>query len=241
MKVVTLLLTVALLASLGFNAFLWRQISRQRVEAEALRAGAAKIEAVLAENEALKNQLAARPAATDAATLELARLRNEVGQLRRQAAESDTLRMSELAQLRARLAATQKELAATEGSLAETAKLTPEESLSLKQEAQATQCVNNLKQIGLAARLWASDHNNVFPPDLATMKNELATPKILFCPAAPGGVEATTWEELNPATISYQFLNPNGNESDPQKPLTFCPLHNTIVLSDGSVHRDRKP
>ena len=72
------------------------------------------------------------------------------------------------------------------------------------------------------------------------MKDELNTPRILFCPAAAGGVQATEWTQLNPSTISYQFLNPNGNESDSQKPLTMCPIHGHIVLSDGSVHRGRK-
>ena len=101
-------------------------------------------------------------------------------------------------------------------------------------------CMNNMKQIGLAARLWANDHKDTFPPDLATMRNELVTPKILFCPAAPGGVQATDWTQLNPAAISYQFLNPNGNEADPQKPLTTCPIHGHVGMSDGSVQAARK-
>ena len=64
-------------------------------------------------------------------------------------------------------------------------------------------CVNNLKQVGLAFRIFAEDHGNKFPMQLSaseggtlpfvegpytfrhfqTLSNELGTPKILLCPA----------------------------------------------------------
>src|SRR3954464_12020781 len=64
------------------------------------------------------------------------------------------------------------------------------------------QCVNNLKQTGLAFRIWAEDQTSTFPMQLSTtnggtmefttglnayrhfqvMSNELSTPKVLFCP-----------------------------------------------------------
>src|SRR5476649_1005746 len=65
-------------------------------------------------------------------------------------------------------------------------------------------CVNNLKQIGLAYRIWAGDQTAKFPMEVSVtnggtmemkasgenawlnflvMSNELSTPKILFCPA----------------------------------------------------------
>ena len=63
-------------------------------------------------------------------------------------------------------------------------------------------CVNYLKQVGLAFRIWAGDNNDKFPMQVSTneggtmefvgtpdtfrhfqvMSNELNTPKILFCP-----------------------------------------------------------
>jgi competence protein ComGC len=62
-------------------------------------------------------------------------------------------------------------------------------------------CVNNLKQVGLAFRIWAGDHNDLYPMQVSVtnggtmefvgtletfrhfevMSNELNTPKILFC------------------------------------------------------------
>ena len=98
-------------------------------------------------------------------------------------------------------------------------------------------CINNMKQIGLAARIWSNDHNDTFPPDLITMKNELNTPRILFCPADTKVVRVTEWPELNPSTISYRYLNPNGSDLEPSKPLIICPIHGHVGLGDGSVHR----
>jgi hypothetical protein len=39
-----------------------------------------------------------------------------------------------------------------------------------------------MKQIGLAARMWANDHKDIMPSDFLTMQNELNSPRILVCP-----------------------------------------------------------
>jgi prepilin-type processing-associated H-X9-DG protein len=72
-----------------------------------------------------------------------------------------------------------------------------------KQRAQRINCINNLKQDGMAFYLWASDHNGKFPMQVFVtnggtmelaergvvfrhfliMSNELKAPKFLFCPA----------------------------------------------------------
>jgi flagellar biosynthesis GTPase FlhF len=247
MKLIRVLLSVGLVASVVLNLLLWRDLARQRAESEALRASAAEVEALRAENEAINKTRTTQSTGAEEEKRELARLRNEVAQLRKQAKETDTQRArmaaetaalsTQLAEARQRGQAGVKALTQEEMEAAELAKLTPEQVTALKAEANATRCVSNMKQIGLAMRIWANDHNNTFPPDLVSAKNELSTPKILFCPDAPGGVQAKDWNQLNPATISYQFLNPNGNESDPQKPLMVCPIHGHMGLSDGSVHR----
>ena len=179
------------------------------------------------------------PDSASANARELARLRNEVGQLRKHAGESAALQAqaAEAAQLRAQLAVATQNLARAESALADAVKLSPEELQQMKDEAQSIQCINNLKQIGLAARIWAKDHDNVFPPDFISMKDQLATPKILFCPGDTAAIRVTEWSQLDPSLISYRFMNPNGNESDPTKLLTTCPIHSHTVLSDGSVHR----
>jgi Tfp pilus assembly protein PilE len=72
-----------------------------------------------------------------------------------------------------------------------------------KQRAQRIQCVNDLKQCGLADRIWAADNNDKFPMAVSNnlggtlewvsdgnayrhfqiMSNELNTTKVLVCPA----------------------------------------------------------
>lgn len=81
-------------------------------------------------------------------------------------------------------------------------------------------CVNNLKNVGLAFRIYATDNNDQLPglslasnaPNLASIKiadiyqllsNELSTPKILVCPADPDRVEASDFSNLTSKNISY--------------------------------------
>ncbi len=243
MKATNLLAGMALMASVGLNIFLWRQLAQTRAESEAVRAAAGDTEALLAENEALKTQSAARPVTSDADIRELARLRNEAGQLRQQITAANAQRAQaarEVEQLRAQVAGASEKMDELKKGSEELLKMSAEQMLVAKERAQSIACVNNLKQIGLAARIYASDHQDTFPANLAMLKQELVTPKVLFCPAAPGGAQAADWTQLNPNTISYQFLNPNGNELDPQKPLAACPFHGNVGYSDGSVQMGKK-
>lgn len=85
-------------------------------------------------------------------------------------------------------------------------------------------CTNNLKQLGLAYKIWAGDNNDKFPMEISTasggakewmqtadawmtylvMSNELSTPKILLCPQdSPRGKAATNWNDDLKNKISY--------------------------------------
>jgi prepilin-type N-terminal cleavage/methylation domain-containing protein len=87
-------------------------------------------------------------------------------------------------------------------------------------------CVNNLKQTGLAFRIWAGDNDDKFPMEISAtndeamrlitggnayvlwqmMSNELSTPKILYCPADADHVTATSFSSgFSDANISYFF------------------------------------
>jgi hypothetical protein len=234
-----ILLGGLLVLSLALNIFLWNRLSHQGNQLKSAQASASEIDELRRQNQELQVNRTSAPASAGADTRELARLRNEVGQLRKQAGEAATLRTqaAEAAQLRARLATATQDLARAESELADAVKLSPEELQQVKEEAQSVGCVNNLKHIGLAARKWANDHNDAFPPDFISMKDELATPRILVCPADDAAIRVTEWSQLNPSSISYRFLNANGDKNDPTKLLATCPIHGHVVLSDGSVHR----
>ena len=97
-------------------------------------------------------------------------------------------------------------------------------------------CVNNLKQIGLAYRIWAGDNNGKYPMqvsvtnggtmelangrnawiNLFVMSNELSTPKLLYCPADNNHVRATNFTtDFNNSKISY-FVGLDANTNSPQ-------------------------
>jgi hypothetical protein len=111
-----------------------------------------------------------------------------------------------------------------------------------KGKAQSISCVNNLKQMGLAARIYATDHNGAFPPSFLAMKNELSTPKVLTCPSDPShAVSATlTWENFDASQSSYEFVMRGLTESTPgveKKVLFRCKTHGHECLGDGHVEQ----
>ena len=113
-----------------------------------------------------------------------------------------------------------------------------------KRSAQRTNCVNNLKQIGLAFKGWDVEHNALFPMAVSisdngakehvvssgssanngadygltnvftAMYNELGTPKILVCPADTTRIAATNWNDFGTNSLSY-FVNGNADEKFP--------------------------
>jgi type II secretory pathway pseudopilin PulG len=106
-----------------------------------------------------------------------------------------------------------------------------------KARALRIQCVNNLKQTGLAYRIWEGDHSNSYPQAVSgtkggsiefitgahafryfqIMSNELSTPKVLLCPADNDdrAIAATNFINLNNSNISY-FVGLDATEANPQ-------------------------
>ncbi len=130
-----------------------------------------------------------------------------------------------------------------------------------KARAQQINCTNNMKQIGLAFKTWAIDHNDQFPfnvstnaggtmqlskrsPDgidsngflhLQVMSNELSSTKILVCPADTKQI-GSSWQALQAANVSYIiYSGENVSDTNPQQILAVCPIHNTVLRADGSV------
>ncbi|MGO9585439.1 MAG: type II secretion system protein [Limisphaerales bacterium] len=105
-----------------------------------------------------------------------------------------------------------------------------------KQKAQRINCVNNLKQDGLAFRLWEGDNGDKYPMAVSTnkngtmeyggdvfhhfqvMSNELSTPKILACPA-DNRTAAATFAGLKNQNVSY-FVGLDATDVRPQMLLT---------------------
>jgi prepilin-type processing-associated H-X9-DG protein len=89
--------------------------------------------------------------------------------------------------------------------------------------SQRINCVNNLKQTGLAYRIWEGDNGDIYPMGVSVtnggsmemvatgnavqtfqvMSNELGTPRILYCPADSARTSATAFTGLDNSNISY--------------------------------------
>jgi hypothetical protein len=163
---------------------------------------------------------------------ELLQLRGEVTRLRQQAAQFDQLvRMNQ--DLHNHLDEIMRR-----GIPAPQTPALPED----KEKAESIQCVNNLKQIGLAVRIWSGDNNDRNPTSVLQMTNELNSPIILACPSDPGKVDAMKaafrsqgWAAV-PQLVSYQLiLSGEIDDTHPQRIIAKCPIHGHVALADGSV------
>lgn len=116
-------------------------------------------------------------------------------------------------------------------------------------KAQRISCVNNLKQVGLAFRIWAGDSADRFPmrvsvtnggtmewvasgtvwPHFQVISNELNTTKVINCPTDPQ-YYATNWTVLANSNISY-FIGVDATENEPT----------TLLTGDDNLVVGRKP
>jgi prepilin-type processing-associated H-X9-DG protein len=159
---------------------------------------------------------------------DLHRLREEVNKLQADLGEVEKLR-AENQKLQALNSAVATQSSA-EGSL--------DDALEKeKAQAQAIQCVNNLKQIGLSERIWAQDNGGKFTSNFISMSNELSTPFILKCPTDKN-TSATNFVDIIPANISYQMVSTDCTEDAADLSnlvLIQCPVHGTLLFADGHV------
>jgi len=104
--------------------------------------------------------------------------------------------------------------------------------------AKRIMCVNNLKQVGLAFRIWSNDNGDKFPMQVEAKKggsleaikegqvlrhflvisNELSTPKILACPT-DDHMAVKDFAELKTTNISY-FVGVDADETKPSMLLS---------------------
>ena len=110
----------------------------------------------------------------------------------------------------------------------------------MSKKARRLACVNNLKQVGLSYRVWSGGQTDDYPmgksvtnggsmemvltgnvvQTFLVMSNELASPKILFCPGDSARLWASSFGGLANSNISY-FINADvTNSSDPQAILS---------------------
>ncbi len=152
---------------------------------------------------------------------DLQRLRAEVAQLQAQ--------MGEIAKLRA-----ENERLATENANKSAGAASTDFFGEEKAKAERIQCVSNLKQIGLAARVWEGDNNDIFPTNFISMTNELNNFRILQCPTDKSR-NVSSWADVASGNVSYEMLAPGVSENEVSRVFVMCPIHHNYCMIDGSV------
>jgi hypothetical protein len=105
------------------------------------------------------------------------------------------------------------------------------------EKAERISCINNIKQICLAARIFAHDHKTNLPADFISMTNQLTTPRVLTCAGDTARTRAQSWDQFDGSSVSYEMLTPGATETDPEVVYVRCPIHNNIGLCDGSAQQ----
>lgn len=215
----------------------WQQksISALQSENQALRQQASEMDRLRQENAQAQEWrgLADEVAKLRKDNAELNRLRNEVRQLRGQGSELEQLRAeNQRLQAASQQLLQQKKVAETQFAQASAQQAA---AVAAKAQADSIQCINQLKQIGLAGRMWAAGHNESLPPDFPSLNQQLTDPRILICPSDPAKTPAANWAQIQPANISYTLISPGNSTNEPEKVFIQCPLHGHACLVDGSV------
>jgi hypothetical protein len=104
-----------------------------------------------------------------------------------------------------------------------------------KRSPEAVTCSNQMISIGFSARLWSEDNGGYPPPDMLSMSNEVAAPKILICPSDYSRRAATNWASFTSSNCSYEMVAKRSRGGDTNAPFLRCPIHDYVLRGDGAV------
>ena len=121
------------------------------------------------------------------------------------------------------------------------AAFSPEETKAMedaRDRSLSIVCVNNLKQLGLAVKMWSTDHGDITPPNVQSLTDYVGSfTKVFLCPADTRRQAASDATSLTPATCSYEYLAASTPDTEANRGCVLfrCPIHGHVGLIDGSV------
>ena len=119
-----------------------------------------------------------------------------------------------------------------------------------QQRMQTIQCVTNMKQLGLAVRVYAVDHNDQLPPTATwcdAIQTNVGSPKVFQCPSEPGRrcayafnakLDGKKVSEIDPQTVVLFESDAGWNGTgggDSLKPHKHSTSRVNVALADGAV------
>jgi prepilin-type N-terminal cleavage/methylation domain-containing protein len=95
-----------------------------------------------------------------------------------------------------------------------------------KKKAQKINCVNNLKQIGIAFRIWSQDNSDKYPMTVSPAQGGPACPNYQGPPVAnPSQTPFNQWAIASQGTYAYSVFQVMSNELSTPK-VVLCPSDN---------------
>jgi hypothetical protein len=101
-----------------------------------------------------------------------------------------------------------------------------------KSKAQDVACMSQMKQVCLAAHMYADDHNGRLPTGLGEYEPYLGNTSVLVCPSVKGST-----------VPNYKLVKRGGMANDENAATTVlieCPIHGTRGYVDGHVEMGKK-
>lgn len=97
------------------------------------------------------------------------------------------------------------------------------------------QCISHLSQLGIALRVYASDHLDHFPETWQACEDVIEKPALLTCPASPYQFSDTNWATFDFSKASYTLFT-NVTDANPESLSIVCNFHGNYALGGGSSH-----
>jgi hypothetical protein len=109
-----------------------------------------------------------------------------------------------------------------------------------KSQAESMQCASNLRQIGMAVRLYAEVHQGNYPQTPAEFGPNLGYSRFLVCPQDLA-LKGRKIEVKDFSRTSYTLTLAGASESTPDNVIARCPTHGHVLTADGRVRPGKRP